>query len=203
VGALAALALWLPSALSAARDIDKCRHEVFFRVRPSDARAWRLCEIADALSKVEAWRDRTVDSDRRVPTILWAAIRRSLAVDQLDSDAERAATHPTLADLVHDMSVRVEDERAALDRVQLNLGKVLLAARSIDQHRMETARVLEEHREREQEAAELRKRLTRNLSMNSFNGSDEEADQSAGAAIEADVVAGLLHDSDRILRDSA
>jgi len=34
-------------------------------VRPSDGRAWRLCEIAALLAESKAWADRTVDPERR------------------------------------------------------------------------------------------------------------------------------------------
>jgi hypothetical protein len=188
--------------VSAAGDVDKDTRDVFFRISPSDTRAWRLCEIANAISSVAAWRDCTVDPDRRVATILWSAIGRSLAADRLAGDAERAATHPTLTDLADDARARAEHENDALDRVYLNLGKVLLSAKSIDQQRRDAARQLKERLEKEREAAELRRRLGGHLSMADFHDPNEDADRSAGVATEAEVVARLLGEIDKLLRDS-
>jgi hypothetical protein len=125
-----------------------------------------------------------------------------MAANQLAGDAERASTHPTLAGLADDALARVEQENDALDQVHLNLGKVLLSAKTIDQQRRDTARKLEERIEREREAAELRRRLGGNLSTVDLHDPYEEADRSAGAATEAEVVDRLLGESDQLLRDT-
>lgn len=46
---------------------DRARNRtVLLRVQRSVSQAWRLCEIATHIAKVDAWRDRTVDPNRRV-----------------------------------------------------------------------------------------------------------------------------------------
>lgn len=201
VGALVGLTLWLWSAISAARDMGRNTADVFVAIAPSQARAWRLCAIAEAISEVGSWRDRTVDPRRRVAGVLWSAVRRCLEVDQLEKDLERASAHQALAELADEARARIDHDRDTLDRVQLNLGKVLLAARAIDQQRRDAARAAERRRAREREEAELRKRLGDTLATNTPGGTDDEVERSAGIAIEAETVAELLRDSDRILRE--
>jgi hypothetical protein len=199
VGGMLAVALGsLPSPglrLARRRSDDDGRRRV---VRPSDERAWRLCEIGAALAATTSWSDRTVDRDRRVPAILWSAVQRSLVVDRQFQDAQRAAAHASLADLAQDTLTRLAEERASLDAIEANLRAVLAAAGGIDQRRAQLAL----DRERRREERELRTRLTgQQASLADPLESHLQADRSAGVAAEAEVVAELLAESDAMLRD--
>lgn len=97
---------------------------------------------------------------------------------------------------------KVERERESLNSVESNLKKVLESAESIDRQRIQIAREQEIARQRMLEERELRKRLSEHLgSIADPIKSDTQADVSAGLAAEAEVVASLLAESDRMLRD--
>jgi hypothetical protein len=171
---------------------------VQLRVRPSDERAWRLCEIGAALAESGSWADATVDPRRRAPAILWSAVGRSLVVDRQYRDAQRAAAHESLGDLARETLARVADERAALDAVEANLRAVLAAAVRIDQQRAQRRSA----HQRRREERELRARLTgQHAAVRDPIESHLQADSSAGLAAEAEVVAELLAESDAMLRD--
>lgn len=171
-------------------------------VRPSDERAWRLCEIGAALAASQAWTDRTIDRERRVPAILWSAVDRSLVVDRRFRDAQRAAAHVSLEDLSRDALAQVAAERESLGAVEANLRAVLAAATGLDQLRSRLAQDRRSAQARRQEEQELRNRLT---GRHAISGSPVEshlhADSSAGLAAEAEVVADLLARSDAMLHD--
>lgn len=172
------------------------------RVAATDRRAWDLCRVATDISRVGAWTDRTVDPDRRVPAIVWAAVRRALVVDQQYADARRALAHENLRELAEDTIARAEREYESLELVQQNLRQVLETARGIDRRRVELTREQEIARERMLEERELRARLTGSYGAATDAGvSDAQADSAAGLATQAEVVADLLADSDRMLRD--
>jgi hypothetical protein len=167
-------------------------------VRPSDERAWRLCEIGFALAASAGWADRTVDPARRVPAILFSAVRRSLVVDRQYEDAQCALAHESLADLARDTLAGVAEERAALDAVEENLRAVLATATGIDLRR---ERIAQERRAAQEERA-LRARLTgRSAAVSDPIESHLQADSSAGLAAEAAAVSQLLAESDALLHD--
>lgn len=186
-------------ALGRRRDRDDRHRRV---VRPADERAWRLCELGEALAASESWGDRTIDRDRRVPGILWSAVDRSLVVDRQFRDAERAVAHASLADLAQDTLARVAAERESLDAVEENLRAVLAAATRLDGLRARRALDRRSAQDREREERELRARLTgRAAATGRPVESYLQADSSAGLAAEAEVVAELLAESDAMLRD--
>ena len=171
-------------------------------VRPSDGRAWRLCEIAALLAESTAWADRTVDPERRVPSIIWSAVGRSLLVDRQYQDAQRAADHPSLEDLARDTLARIAAERASLDLIEANLRAVLTTAVGIDERRAQARQDRRSAQQRALEERELRARLAgRGAVAGSPVESHLQADTSAGLAAEAEVVAELLARSDAMLRD--
>jgi hypothetical protein len=166
------------------------------RVRPTEERAWRLCEIVAALAETQSWTDRTIDPQRRAPAILWSAVGRSLEVERQYLDAQRALGHPSLQALGQESLARVERERESLDAVEANLRTVLSTALDVDQQR---ARLAQERR-RWAEERELRGRMAG--SHGSPIGpaeSDRQADLSAGLAAETATIAELLAASDALL----
>jgi hypothetical protein len=191
--AVAALATGLPHTWHRSTD-DGPR----LRVRPSEERAWRLCETVAALAETSSWADRTVDPKRRAPAILWSAVGRSLEVERQYLDAQRALDHESLQALGRETLARVERERESLDEVEVNLRKVLAAALEIDRERARLA--LE--RQKWAEERELRGRMAG--SYGSAVGraeSDWQADLSAGLAAEAAAIAELLAASDALLHE--
>ncbi|GAA1272799.1 hypothetical protein GCM10009609_39870 [Pseudonocardia aurantiaca] len=200
VWCLATLILWLSSAISAAHAINRDRCEVYVRVTPDDTRGWRLCQIAEAINDVAAWRDGTVDPGRRVSLILWSAIRRTVSVAERLDDAKRASAYPSLSGVAHEALRTIGLENDALDQVHLNLGRILLAAQSVDQQQRDIEGSLKAriHQEREEEL--LRRRLSGGPSTLDLHDSREEADRSAGAAAESQAIAQLLAESEQILR---
>jgi hypothetical protein len=199
---LAKLILWLYSAMSAARALDRDRDHVYVRVTPDDTRGWQLCRIAEGISGVAAWRDGIVDPGRRVPLILWSAIHRHISVTKRVDDAKRASAFPSLSVLADDALKVIEQENDALDQVHLNLGHILLAAHTIDQQQRDTERRLRARIHQQEEEEVLRRRLSGAPSALDLLDSREEADRSAGAAAESQTIAHLLAQSEKILRDS-
>ena len=98
----------------------------------TSSQAWRLCDLAWRIGRVGSWRDRTVDPERRVASIVWSAVERSLAAESQHADAVRALDHPNLKTLAESMLARIEQERRSLSAVESNLQKVLDTARGID-----------------------------------------------------------------------
>ena len=75
------------------------------------SRAWRLGDLAWQIARVDSWRDKTVDPERRVASIVWSAMSRALESDREYSDAVRALDHASLRELAEDKIRRVEQGR--------------------------------------------------------------------------------------------
>ena len=58
-----------------------------------------------------------------------------MAAQRLD-DARRAIAHSSLAGLAEEALAKLEEEMDALEQIYLNLGRVLLAAKSVDEQRI-------------------------------------------------------------------
>ena len=169
----------------------------------TSSQAWRLCDLAWRIGRVGSWRDRTVDPERRVATIVWSAVERSVAAEGQHADAIRALDHPNLTTLAESMLARIEQERRSLCAVESNLQKVLDTARGIDAARVQSARDREVAQRRRAEEQELLVRLTGDHRRHGPDGSVSElqAERSAGLAAEAHAIAGWLAESDKMLRD--
>jgi hypothetical protein len=208
VGLFAWLVLRAVSAVIAAYHIGKDRAEVYHRVHSHDVLAWRLCRVTEAVIRTDAWRDGTVDPSRQVAIISWSAIGRALTAARRLDDARRAAAHISLADIAEEALTKLEQEIEALEQIYLNLGRVLLSAKSVDEQRMAAEqrrkdRIVQRREESElrREESELRQKLTGNAPVLDLQDSFAEADRSAGTAAETAAIAQLLAQSDVLLRD--
>lgn len=170
-------------------------------VRPGHRRAWRLCEIAVAIANRPVWQDGTVDAERQVPAILWAAVDRAIVVEDRRCDAQRALEHESLGQLAREHLSSIDEESRALDAVEDNLNRVLGTATNIQQRREQIARESEVERRRLAEERELRRRLSGASIGDGRMETDRQADRSAGLAAEASAVDELLADAERMLRD--
>jgi hypothetical protein len=75
-------------------------------VTRADERAWALCELADDTARTGSWDDFTVDADRKIPELLFAAVQRALATDESYNDAAKALQHESLRELAEQPSRR-------------------------------------------------------------------------------------------------
>jgi hypothetical protein len=183
-------------------DDRKAQRTTSLSVTPTNGRAWRLCTTAAQIARVGAWQDQTVDRDRRVASIVWAAVERSLIVDRQYADAQQALAHENLKELAEQTLERVRREHESLDAVEANLRKILATAAGIDRRRAQLAEERKLAHRRMLEERELRGRLTGSYgSVSDPFVSDDQADASAGLVAEAETVAALLADSDRMLRE--
>lgn len=171
-------------------------------VRPDNGRAWSLCEVAAQIAHCPAWRKGIVDAGRQVPAILWAAVGRSLAVEQQRRDAERALQHDSLRELAQETLARTDRELESLDTVEENLKRVLLTAWSVDRQPAQSAREAEAARRRRAEEQDLRARLSNSAVVDDVAESNEQVDRSAGLLAEVAAVSQLLAATERMLRDS-
>jgi hypothetical protein len=201
VGFFAWLVLLAITAVTAAYDIGRNPRGVYLRVCPDDDLAWRLCRVTEGVSRTGAWRDGTVDPSRQVAVISWSAIGRSLTAARQLADAKRATTHPSLASAAGEAITKLEQEIDALEHIYLNLGRVLLAAKSVDEQREAAERRRKDQIARSREEAELRQKFSGVAPALDLHDSLTQADRSAGSAAEADAIAQLLADSDGLLRD--
>jgi hypothetical protein len=80
-----------------------------------------MCETVYELAKCRSWADRTVDPHRRIPVLLWAAVRRALEVEKQQDAVSRARSHPSLDDLAREAAAKTARERTALSTVDKNL----------------------------------------------------------------------------------
>lgn len=207
-GVLALLLLKLAQHMDTVRR--RHRPGLFARVTPRNTLAWQMCEMVHDLVKCRSWVDRTVDPQRRIPVLLWAAVRRSLEVEEQRNAVARARSHPDLAELVREASARTARERAALHTVVKNLRAIRDAARQVDHTRDERVRQqraareeqLEEQRivrEKQLEEQQLRSALVGTSASVAPELSEHRADAAAGLAAEAETIAALLADTDRLL----
>jgi hypothetical protein len=175
----------------------------FLQVTDRRSQAWTMCDLAWQIAGLDSWRDRTVDPERRAPSIVWSAVERITGLDREYPDAARALTHPSLKELAEEKIRRIEEERESLKCIEGNLRKVVDTARAIDAARAQTAWEREIAKQRRAEEQELRGRLTGNDRQGSTTDdvSNRRADESAGLAAEAKAIAGWLAESDRMLRD--
>jgi hypothetical protein len=165
-------------------------------------RAWMFCELADGTARTESWDDFTVDADRKVPELLFAAVQRALATDDSHNDAAKALQHESLRELAEQTLAAVRWERADLDAIRGNLESVLATARKIDQRHLEDETDQREERRRRAEEADLLRRLSKHdLSQADRLISEDRADESAGLAAEVAYVADVLVKSDNLLRN--
>src|SRR5690606_10205109 len=77
----------------------------------------------------------------------------------------------------------IDHDRDTLDRLQLNLGSVLLAARALDQQRRGAARAAARRRARAREEAELRQRPGETRARNTPRGTQPAVGRSAAIAL--------------------
>ena len=172
-------------------------------INDTSSQAWRLCDLAWRIGRVGSWRDQTVDPERRVASIVWSAVERSLAAESQHADAVRALDHANLKTLAESILARIEQERRSLSTVESNLQKVLDTARGIDSERAQAARDREIAQRRRAEEQELLGRLTGDHRRQGPDSSVSalQAERSAGLAAEAQAIAGWLAESDKMLRD--
>lgn len=171
-------------------------------VQTAGSQAWRLCELALRIAGVGAWADGTVDPARRVPSILWTAVKRARLTELQHSDAVRALDHESLSELARERLERIARERASLDAIESNLHKVLETAQKIDEQRQRSAEEQQRKALRRQEEAELRRRLTGVSALVSDPArAEDEVDRSAGVVAEAEEIARLLVESDLMLKE--
>jgi hypothetical protein len=175
------------------------RPEAFARVTPGNDQAWQICETMSDLVKCRSWVDRTIDPQRRIPALLWAAVRRSLEVEKQQDAVSRAGSHPSLDDLVREAAAKIARERAALDTVAQNLRAIRDAARKVDRTQDERMQQQRTAREKQHEEMQLRSVLFETSTSTAPEHSESRADATAGLAAEAETVAALLADTDRIL----
>jgi hypothetical protein len=178
---------------------ERRRPEAFARVSPRNDQAWQMCETVYDLVQCRSWVDRTVDPQRRIPLLLWSAVRRSLEVEKQQDAVSRARSHPSLDDLAQEAAAKIERERAALSTVARNLRAIRDAARKVDRTRDERVQQQRAAREKQQEERQLRSVLLGTSTSASPEHSESRADAAAGLAAEAETVAALLADTDRIL----
>lgn len=178
---------------------DHRRPEAFARVTPRNDQAWQMCETVYDLVKCGSWVDRTVDPQRRIPLLLWAAVRRSLELEKQQDAVSRARSYPSLDDLAQEAAAKIARERAALSTVAKNLRAIRDAARQVDRTRDERVQQQRATREKQQEEGQLRSVLLGTSTSASPESSESRADAAAGLAAEAETVAALLADTDRIL----
>ncbi len=178
---------------------ERRRPEAFARVSPRNDQAWQMCETVYDLVQCRSWVDRTVDPQRRIPLLLWSAVRRSLEVEKQQDAVYRARSHPSLDDLAQEAAAKIERERAALSTVARNLRAIRDAARKVDRTRDERVQQQRAAREKQQEERQLRSVLLGTSTSASPEHSESRADAAAGLAAEAETVAALLADTDRIL----
>jgi hypothetical protein len=178
---------------------ERRRPEAFARVTPQNDQAWQICEAAYNLAKCRSWVDQTVDPQRRIPLLLWTAVRRSLELEKQQDAVSRARSHPSLDDLARDAAARIDREHAALSTVAQNLRAICDAARQVDRTRDARAQQRKAAREKQQEEEQLRSVLLGTNISASPEHSETRAEAAAGLAAEAETVAALLADTDRIL----
>jgi hypothetical protein len=172
--------------------------DIYLEITEDNPQAWRLCSTVAKLGEVESWAYGIVDPTRRALSILWLAVRRSMALDLQYADAIKASSHPSLEDLAKETLSRIDQERQLLNEVEVNLNQVLATSTSIDQ--MATEKKLAE--QYQQEERELRGRLANYNAIAAPQASQIQADRSVGLAVETKVIAHLLAESDRILRQA-
>lgn len=166
-----------------------------------DAQAWGLCRIAYNLAQVEAWKSRLVDPDRRVPILLWEAVRLSLALDVKAADAALAIQHESLRELADETIRDIMRERVTVDQIGTNFMTILKTAKAIDERREHEAQARQLQAKKRLEERELRQRLTGRSDPVSRAFLDDHADESAGLAAQAASISALIAASDRLLRD--
>jgi hypothetical protein len=178
---------------------ERRRPEAFARVTHQNDQARQMCEAAHDLAKCRSWIDRTVDPQRRIPLLLWTAVRRSLELEKQQDAVSRARSHPSLDDLAREAAAKIAREHAALSIVAQNLQAIRDAARQVDRTREARAQQRKADREKQQEEMHLRSVLLGTSTSPSPENSERRADAAAGLAAEAETVAALLADTDRIL----
>ena len=151
---------------------ERRRPAAFARVTRKDELAWQMCETVHELATCRSWVDRTVDPQRRIPVLLWAAVRRS---------------------------VEVETQRAALVSVAENLRAIRDAASQVDRTRNQRVRQQQAARDEQLEERQLRSALLGTSTSAAPEHSENRADAAAGLAAEAETIAVLLADTDRLL----
>jgi hypothetical protein len=125
-----------------------------------------------------------------------------MALDRQYADATEAIKHPSLEELAKVTLSKIDRERQSLNAIEANLNKVLTAAIGIDQQRVQIAAEKKLAEQRRREEQELSGRLAGYDTIAAPQVSDTQADRSAGLAAETEVIADLLADSDRIIRES-
>lgn len=168
------------------------------RISDRESLEWLLCDLAWQIGRVASWRDKTVDPERRVASIVWAAVERTLDADRQYGDAIQAIGHPGLKQLGEQVLAKIEAERRSLKAVAANLCEVLKTARGIDADRLRVAEQRKLADERGLEERELLRRLTGEPRS---ADSDFQSDRSAGLVAETEAIADWLAESDRMLRD--
>lgn len=178
---------------------ERRRPEVFARVTRKNELAWQMCETVHQLVTCRAWLDRTVDPQRRIPVLLWAAVQRSMALEVQREAVFRARSHPSLDDLARDAAAKAEQERAALVTVAENLRAIRDAATKVDRTRTQRAQQQQAARDKQIEERRLRSTLLGTTTSAAPELSEHRADAAAGLAAEAETIAVLLADTDRLL----
>ena len=201
VGLAGWLSLLAASTIGAIYRTSRDHPAAYLRVDQHDTLAWRLCRVTEAVIKTTAWRHGTVDPSRQVAIISWSAIGRALMATRRLDDARRATAHLSLAAMADEAIAALEQEMEALEQIYLNLGRVLLAAKSVDEQRIAAEQRRKDRLTQKREEAELRQKLTGSAPTVDLHDSLAEADRSAGVAAETNVVAQLLAQSEQLLRD--
>lgn len=178
---------------------ERRRAQVVARVTRKNELGWQLCETVQGVVACRSWADRTVDPQRRIPVLLWTAVQRSIEVETQRDAVYRARSHPSLDDLARAAAAKATREHAALASVALNLRTIRDAAEHVDRTRSQRAQQQRTARDKQLEERQLRSTLLGTVTSAAPDHSDNRADAAAGLAAQAETIAALLADTDRLL----
>jgi hypothetical protein len=175
------------------------RAAVVATVREVDSLPWSICTAVNELSLCGAWRDGTVDPQRRVKDLLWATVERARTVDARRDLVRRARSHASLDQIAAEETSKIEREESALREAANNLKAIVKAAREIDRMRESRAREQAANRVKAAEERDLRSKLLGGSSALDAAEIEEQADAASGLAAESEAIAALLAQTDRLL----
>lgn len=178
---------------------ERRRPEAVARVTRDNELGWQLCETVQGLVACRSWVDRTVDPQRRIPVLLWTAVQRSIEVETQRDAVFRARSHPSLDDLARDAAAKAAREHTALASVAKNLRTIRDAAEQVDRTRTQREQQQRAARNKQLEERQLRSTLLGTITSAAPQHSDNRADAAAGLAAQAETIAALLADTDRLL----
>lgn len=175
------------------------RGTITLRVDRPTTRQWRLCQLAEAIIKTAAWKDREIDPHRKTHVLLWQVVWRCVELERQRALLDRATGRPELADLVSSKTPNLERGEAALQQFEDNLSRMKTAADAIDKRRNaeRLRRVIEERHVAESQS--LLAELGGASITLSNTAAENAADAVAGLAAETATVAELLRTSEDLV----